>query len=191
MDTVKLSNEFRKGAIYLLRHFARLPDEQIGAILDDVIQVAWCRYLDKPTNDFFRVGKLAAQEFVRKNGAFYRSTKVLTEIDLAPVKVSRSPLPTEISAALMNEFFAQRRPSGPKHNAENRSGGQRRMAAAARDTLIVDLIFQGYSDEGIALELGTTYYSVRTWRGQIKRRLRHMLANQQQPSQAEYCPAWQ
>lgn len=172
----QLSNQFRNGAAYCLRHWCGMQPHQIDDCLDDVVQVAWCRYLNKPFADAFHVGKRAAQEYVRKNGAFYRTTCALTETVEAAAATSRDPLPQEISAELFSAFYAQRKPSGPHNGAEHRSGGQRRIAAAARDALIVDLLYQGYSDEGIALEIGTTYLSVRTYRKQIKNRLRKMSA---------------
>lgn len=172
MDILRLSEEFRYGAEYCLRHWVGLPEDMIVKVIDDIIQSAWVRHLEKPGESPFYSGRLAAQNFVKRNGAFYKNTTALDDHIEYQTRTSREPLPQEISAALFEEFFKQRKPSGPRAGAENRTGGKRRLAAAARDTLIVDLLWQGYSDEGVAMEIGCTYYSLRTYRRQIKDRLR-------------------
>lgn len=52
--------------------------------------------------------------------------------------------------------------------------GARGAAAASRDVSILDLSIQGYSDDGIAMELGCTPASAKSWRRDIKARLRRI-----------------
>jgi len=186
-----MSQQFRNGAAFLLRYWVGLPHQAINDIIEDCVQVAWCRYLEKPMDDLFKCGKFAAQEYIRKNGKFYSSTRQIDETDheWTPT-TSRDPIDMEISEELVAEFYHQRRPSGPEDGRADRTGGQRRLDAAYRDALIADLIHQGYSDDGIALETGFTYWTVRKYRQQIKRRLAAMLAAKQKNTESSYCPAW-
>lgn len=56
-----------------------------------------------------------------------------------------------------------------------RKRGERGAAAACRDAEILDMLTRGYSDEGISLELGIPWVSIREYRKIIKRNLRKAL----------------
>ena len=157
----EITKSFRAGAFWVLYRYAAWGDSLIALCLDDITQTAWCRYLSGQdrTDDLFRIGKHAAQEYVRKNGSFYRNVAFLSD-EVEGTKSETSSDFTFPSDTLEEAFLQQR----------NKKGDRGRKAAA-RDVKILEMIIQGYSNDGIALEIGSTPTSVATYRKQIRRRL--------------------
>lgn len=91
--------------------------------------------------------------------------------------IDKGPLAADIQAALCRLFADGRR-----------KGGDRGRRAAERDATICDLLHQGYSDEGICLEMGIPYVSLREYRKLIKNRLREALNAQRNSAILEASP---
>lgn len=76
----------------------------------------------------------------------------------------RVGLPEEVTAPLWQMLYASR-----KH-----AGGERATQAADRDLAILWLISRGFSNEGIAQELGQSPANIRRYRVEIRERLEHI-----------------
>ncbi len=71
----------------------------------------------------------------------------------------------DIADLLEEEFYLQRAKRGARGHA-----------AAKREVNLLKLTIEGFSDDGIALELGASPGSIPTWRRQVKARLRRIQA---------------
>lgn len=137
---------------------------------DDAIQECWERWLSATpgsdeVDDPFLCAKRAIARWWKRESRHYGMAPEEMIPYFASRGSSKKELDWQIVSALCSEFYAQRA----------RQGGDRAAKAAARDAMIVALLYAGFSDEAIALEIGSTYSSVRTYRKQIKRRLRLIL----------------
>lgn len=193
LDIEYINKQFKNGGIFSCRFWMKFDDVKINSIIEDIVQIAWIKFLERQKNqnesvtipDYFYLGKLAAQHYFKHHSTYVKNTICLTDLmteiteyEYKPT-TSRNPLPTEISEQLLVYFYNQRKPSSlkkKKNDTDNSDStvNQRYLNAAMRDTLIIDLLHQGYSDHGIALELNITYFSVRTFRRQIKKRLQYI-----------------
>ena len=86
-------------------------------------------------------------------------------------------LATTDPAERANPALAAKRPAA--------AAWERGRRAASRDVAILNLIAQGYSDEGIALEIGATYASVRTYRKHLKNSLKSILEGLSTPPESD------
>lgn len=172
MNTEEMSKQFKYGALFLCRFWVKLSDELINEIIDDIISLAWIAYLEKPMDDLFKVGKRAAQEYIRKNGDYYKHSDIVSHDLSADYTTSRKSLDDDIQNELVKAFYSQRKPSSLKKTDNNINN--RYLNAAKRDVTIIDMIYQGYSNEGISLELNQSVVSIKEYRKQIRKRLKHI-----------------
>lgn len=179
MNTQEINKEIECGVRVTLRFASRspAPDE-----MDDYVQDAWVRYLSTSDSEEKANPRLCSK---RSTAASMRrwttKTKPLDSIFEQQPEVerpTRPAMPEFMRSALLEEFQQQRR-----------KGGVRGLLASARDLAILNLLWQGYSDNSICAQLEMPHYSLRTYRRQIKERLRHMLERKRGEAR-EYCPAW-
>lgn len=170
------ANEIFKRAVYrlYLNFIGRLPtpDE-----VEEYTSEAWVRWL-ATTDPAERANPaLAAKRAVA--AAWQRDRRY----HAARLEFVRNPprhwgqrdgLPDEIRGELERRLLALRKKQG-----------ERGRRAARRDVAILNLIAQGYSDEGIALEIGATYASVRTYRKHLKNSLKSILEGLTTPPESD------
>lgn len=164
MDTESITKEFIQAIGIIAKYSGSVFDEDE---VQEYISECWIRYLctDDSTEkaDPFLCGKRAVVVARRKQAKNWDQLH-LDDLPMSPLfdeHYESEPLDSEINNALLNEFYQQRV-----------KRGERGLEAAMQEVLILDLLHQGWSDEGIALELGIAWWSVRTYRNRIRERLR-------------------
>lgn len=185
MDTSEinaLNDKFKHGILCSFYFAGRPPSDDE---MDDYVSEAWVRWLsteDPMEKQSPRLcAKRSAAAQMRRWGR-RADNEVWSELreDSDPLhREMREPMPVEMRNALLVEFQTQRR-----------KGGERGLWAAARDVAILNLLWQGYNDKEIGAQLDMPHYSLRTYRRQIKERLRHMLESKRTNHLNSYCPAW-
>lgn len=115
-----------------------------------------------------RCGEFAAWNYVKRR--FIHDVRAVELTPEAEECVQVMPhsfrsLRKEFAALLEEEFYLQRA-----------KRGARGRAAAKRDVAVLKLAIEGFSDDGIALEIGSTPEACKSWRAQVKARLRRIQA---------------
>lgn len=148
-----------------IRYLARVTGNRFPADLyADLYQQAALRLIESGATDdrtMFRVAyRGAAQEYQR----YYRYRRgQLMLAQLRRAGHSEGGLSPDVAAQLAELLL--------KCRAKR---GERGKRAAWRDVQICDFLSRGYSDDGIALEMGLSYTSVREYRKRLKEKLRQL-----------------
>lgn len=173
----------------------------LGGDFNDILQSAWCDWLESvaggdierlkqnvaataSTPEEIRlrtsravfsflqqVGRYAAWNHVKRNRSFAPVSLDVGDLDIRDAETVRTAartgrrLPRWMEEPLETAFLAQRAKKG-----------KRGEEAARRDVRVIAFAIEGYSDDGIAMELGCTTQSAKSWRAQAKARLRRVVA---------------
>lgn len=161
-----MDTQIRKAIAYLSRIIGKRFPRDLYA---DMYQQAALRIVEAGASDdrsMFRCARCGvAQEYNR-----YRK-EMAAQVTLMQIRrtgFADGGLPPNVRSDLAKIFLECRN-----------KRGDRGRTAASRDAAILDLLARGYSDDGIALELGISWYSVREYRKIIKRNLRKELDRRQ------------
>lgn len=194
-DSIESANQtLRDGVARVLRRYAAEPGQ--WAEYEDIVAESWLAFLNSRRDGSFdgiepavrasggddrRVRKVQwifvtrCAEYEALN--FLRSRWNLRQRDWPQMEDGEDwdapdPSPStgrflqpELAEALKGAFLAQRVKKG-----------ERGEKAAARDVRILDLKIRGYSDDGIAVELGCTPKSAKSWQRDVRARLRRIVA---------------
>lgn len=150
---------------------------------DDMVQEAYLYWLDhiQPGEDerpirqqegyCFYSAKFSTLRYLSRRARQWKAEQAAlaaaTWLDGGSGSESRC-LHIDVAQELLAAFYGQRAKQGCR-GAE----------AAIRDVAILDMVQQGYCDDGIALELGLAPASIKRYRNQIRRRLEHILSGNQ------------
>ena len=167
LDVFDILSAIQLGVLSVFRQRGELY-ELWDELRDELVHEGFISYLKnrqlpKPGDDAiqawtyaYRCGRSAALVWMRRQS---RERQALR--DYNPNNIEHSDLPMQLKRQLFDALLAERKKKGT-----------RGKMAAARDVAIISLAVQGYSDEGIAQELGLSVNSIPTLRRRARARLR-------------------